>query len=163
MTARSQGHPMFQPQTSTTQHLRDRQRFFEDVLQHDVDLLYPQLHLLRECWRPPLDSVSSMEVNIDNLEISDPLDISELDTNDAFQQCDDPAVPPTPTDDIPDTRLHFPESPTSDNHLAQDDDTAEITEEAHCEQSLELEAPDKASPDPPPGDHSNTPTSEIKP
>ncbi|XP_056420906.1 dysbindin domain-containing protein 2-like isoform X2 [Hyla sarda] len=93
MTARSQGHPVFQSQSSSTQHLRDRQRFFEDVLAHDVDMYYPQIHLLNDRWRPPLDSVSSMEVNIDSMELSEPLDISELESSDTFQQSEDPLSP----------------------------------------------------------------------
>ncbi|KAM5164747.1 dysbindin-like [Mantella aurantiaca] len=131
MTAR-QGHPLYQSQTSGTQHLRDRQRFFEDVLQHDVDLYYP-LHLLPQRWRPPLDSVSSMEVNIDSLELSEPLDITELE-HDAFQQCEDPLSPlVTPADlqGIDYFRLRFPFSASpGQQHPAHDGDTTTRQEEA---------------------------------
>lgn len=133
MTAR-QGHPLYQSQTSNSQHLRERQRFFEDVLQHDVDLFYPHIHLLNERWRPPLDSVSSMEVNIDSLELSEPLDVSELEPSDAFQQCEDPLSPlATPGDfqGIDYFRLRFPFSaPPGQQHPAHDGDTTGRQEEA---------------------------------
>nr|DBA25997.1 TPA: hypothetical protein GDO54_010311 [Pyxicephalus adspersus] len=132
MTAR-QGHPLYQSQTSSSQHLRDRQRFFEDVLQHDVQLYYPHIHR-NERWRPPLDSVSSMEVNIDSLELSEPLDISELEPSDAFQQYEDPLSPlVTPADfqGIDYFRLRFPFSATSSQqHPAHDGDTTARQEEA---------------------------------
>ncbi|KAM4771699.1 dysbindin domain-containing protein 2-like [Rhinophrynus dorsalis] len=150
MTARSQGPPVFQSQASTTQHLRERQRFFEDVLQHDVDLYYPHLHLRTEHWRPPLDSVSSMEVNIDSLELSEPLDIIEMDPSDAFQHAEDPISPPTPTADILDNqwlRLHPPFSPRSDQPPGCDIDTTDGEEEPPCEQSLEHNAQDLVTPE----------------
>ncbi|KAM4040363.1 dysbindin domain-containing protein 2-like [Anomaloglossus baeobatrachus] len=123
MTARSQGHPVFQSQNSGAQHLRDRQRFFEDVLAHDVDMYYPHSHLLNERWRPPLDSVSSMEVNIDSLELSEPLDISELEPSDAFHQSEDPISPLLTPGDFQGMdyfRLRFPFSPSpGQQHPAQ--------------------------------------------
>ncbi|KAG8580739.1 hypothetical protein GDO81_007403 [Engystomops pustulosus] len=103
MTARSQGHPVFQSQSSSSQHLRDRQRFFEDVLAHDVDMYYPHIHMVNERWRPPLDSVSSMEVNIDSVELSEPLDISELEPSDTFLPSEDPLSPMV----TPDFTSHF--------------------------------------------------------
>ncbi|KAM3932407.1 dysbindin-like isoform 1-T2 [Leptodactylus fuscus] len=142
MTARSQGHPVFQSQSSSTQHLRDRQRFFEDVLEHEVDMYYPHMHLVNERWRPPLDSVSSMEVNIDSLELSEPLDISELEPSDTFQQSEEPMTPlVTPGDlqGIDYFRLHFPFSPSpSQQHPAHDcGDTCDRQEEAADEQTKE--------------------------
>lgn len=140
MTAR-QGHPLYQSQTSSSQHLRDRQRFFEDVLQHDVDLYYPHMHLIPERWRPPLDSVSSMEVNIDSLELSEPLDITELEPSDAFQQCEDPLSPlVTPADlqGIDYFRLRFPFSTEpGQEHPAHDGDTTCRQEEAADVQAKE--------------------------
>ncbi|XP_053315047.1 dysbindin domain-containing protein 2-like [Spea bombifrons] len=148
MTARSQGHPKFQPQTPTSQLLRERQRFFEDVLEHDVDLGYPQIQLLREHWRPPLDSVSSMEVNIDSLELSDPLEISEVDPSDAFQQSDDHVGLLTPSADNPSiSGFSFPLSPTSETYPAYDDDTADGEEEAACVRSTAPGEPDIPIPD----------------
>ncbi|CAI9616675.1 unnamed protein product [Staurois parvus] len=132
MTTR-QGHPRYQTQTSSSQHLRDRQRFFEDVLQHEVDLFYPHLHFIPQRWRPPLDSVSSMEVNIDSLELSEPLDITELEPSDAFQQCEDPLSPlVTPADlqGIDYFRLRFPFSATPGQEPpAHDGDTTGRQEE----------------------------------
>ncbi|KAE8604408.1 hypothetical protein XENTR_v10014705 [Xenopus tropicalis] len=126
MTTRSQGHPMVRSQVSATQHLRERQKFFEDVLQHDVDLYYPSCHLLNEGWRPPLDSVSSMEVNIDCLDLNDPLDVTELD---AFQQSEDPE---SPTDNIDAEGSWFsgPDSPSSQQQVSHDTDNAGEEEES---------------------------------
>ncbi|KAG9494306.1 hypothetical protein GDO78_001917 [Eleutherodactylus coqui] len=139
MTARSQGHPVFQSQSSNTQHLRDRQRFFEDVLAHDVDVFCPRIHLLNERWRPPLDSVSSMEVNIDSLELSEPLDISELESSDTFQQSEDPMSPLVTPGDFQGMdyfRLCFPFSPSPSAHDISGD-TSCRQEEAADEQSKE--------------------------
>uniref|UniRef100_A0A8C5U0H3 Dysbindin n=1 Tax=Malurus cyaneus samueli TaxID=2593467 RepID=A0A8C5U0H3_9PASS len=64
--------------------LRDRQKFFEEVFQHDVDFFFPMSHLQIEHRRPPLGSISSMEVNVDMLEQMDVLDLSDQDTVDVF-------------------------------------------------------------------------------
>ncbi|XP_063771961.1 dysbindin domain-containing protein 2-like isoform X2 [Pseudophryne corroboree] len=153
MAARSQGHPMLQAQASNTQHLRERQRFFEDVLAHEVDMFYPSTHLLNERWRPPLDSVSSMEVNIDSLELSEPLDINELEPSDAFQQSDEPMTPficPADLQGMDYFRLRFPFSPTTDQqHQAHDGDATDSQEEATHVQSKER----NVTPDPPHNDH----------
>ncbi|XP_068135295.1 dysbindin domain-containing protein 2-like [Hyperolius riggenbachi] len=141
MTAR-QGHPLYQSQTSGSQHLRDRQRFFEDVLEHEVDLYYPQFHLLSERWRPPLDSVSSMEVNIDSLELSEPLDVTELECSDAFLQSDEPFSPLMTPGDLQGMdyfRLRFPFSPSSDQQQSahggdttvRQEETADIPAKEH--------------------------------
>ncbi|KAL4648932.1 dysbindin-like [Arapaima gigas] len=57
----------------------DRERFFEDVLQHDLNVFLSAAHLQMELKRPPINSISSMEVNVDVseqqmnlLEFSDP-------------------------------------------------------------------------------------------
>ncbi|NWX25642.1 DTBP1 protein, partial [Notiomystis cincta] len=67
--------------------LRDRQKFFEEVFQHDVDFFFPMSHLQIEHRRPPLGSISSMEVNVDMLEQMDVLDLSDQDTVDVFLGC----------------------------------------------------------------------------
>ncbi|XP_051531358.1 dysbindin-like [Myxocyprinus asiaticus] len=70
----------------STQHmrLRERQRFFEEVFQHDVDVYLSSAHLQIDYMRPPLGSISSMEVNVDMLEQMDLLDISDHDVLDVF-------------------------------------------------------------------------------
>ncbi|KAG8580740.1 hypothetical protein GDO81_007403 [Engystomops pustulosus] len=163
MTARSQGHPVFQSQSSSSQHLRDRQRFFEDVLAHDVDMYYPHIHMVNERWRPPLDSVSSMEVNIDSVELSEPLDISELEPSDTFLPSEDPLSPMvTPGDfqGIDYFRLHFPFSPSpSQQGPAHDNGYANKgKEETGDEQSKEhiLNLDSESS------DHNKTPLSEAQ-
>ncbi|KFO85911.1 Dysbindin, partial [Buceros rhinoceros silvestris] len=67
--------------------LRDRQKFFEEVFQHDVDFFFPMSHLQIEHRRPPLGSISSMEVNVDMLEQMDMMDLSDQDTVDVFLGC----------------------------------------------------------------------------
>ncbi|NWX95080.1 DTBP1 protein, partial [Nothoprocta ornata] len=67
--------------------LRERQKFFEEVVQHDVDFFFPISHLQMEHRRPPLGSISSMEVNVDMLEQMDMMDLSDQDTVDVFLPC----------------------------------------------------------------------------
>ncbi|XP_044068484.1 dysbindin-like [Siniperca chuatsi] len=69
-----------------TQHLklRERQRFFEEVYQHDVDNYLPSAHLQIDCRKPPMGSISSMEVNVDVLEQMDLMDISDQEALDVF-------------------------------------------------------------------------------
>ncbi|XP_062887676.1 dysbindin domain-containing protein 2-like [Mobula hypostoma] len=55
---------------------RDRQSFFEDVLQPDADCFSRAYWPIRP-QRPPLSSVSSMEVNVDTLEQVDLLDVPD--------------------------------------------------------------------------------------
>uniref|UniRef100_A0A1A8QH05 Dysbindin (Dystrobrevin binding protein 1) domain containing 2 n=1 Tax=Nothobranchius rachovii TaxID=451742 RepID=A0A1A8QH05_9TELE len=64
--------------------LRDRQRFFEDVYQHEVDNYLPSTHLQIDCRKPPMGSISSMEVNVDTLEQMDLMDISDHEALDVF-------------------------------------------------------------------------------
>ncbi|XP_068453972.1 dysbindin-like [Clinocottus analis] len=64
--------------------LRERQRFFEDVYQHDVDNYLPSAHLQVDCRKPPMGSISSMEVNVDVLEQMDLMDISDQEALDVF-------------------------------------------------------------------------------
>lgn len=64
--------------------LKERQRFFEEVYQHDVDNYLPSTHLQIDCRKPPMGSISSMEVNIDVLEQMDLMDISDQEALDVF-------------------------------------------------------------------------------
>ncbi|KAF7667196.1 hypothetical protein LDENG_00073580 [Lucifuga dentata] len=64
--------------------LRERQRFFEEVIQHDVDNYLPSSHLQIDCRKPPMGSISSMEVNVDMLEQMDLMDISDHEALDVF-------------------------------------------------------------------------------
>ncbi|KAJ0023246.1 hypothetical protein NQD34_003145 [Periophthalmus magnuspinnatus] len=65
--------------------LRERQRFFEEVFQHDVDVYLSSAHLsIRDYKRPPIGSISSMEVNVDLLDQMELIDISDQDTLDVF-------------------------------------------------------------------------------
>ncbi|KAI1892811.1 hypothetical protein AGOR_G00137360 [Albula goreensis] len=71
----------------TPQHmkLRERQRFFEEVFQNDVDVYLSNAHLQIEHKRPaPIGSISSMEVNVDMLEQMDLMDISDHEALDVF-------------------------------------------------------------------------------
>ncbi|XP_049436447.1 dysbindin-like [Epinephelus fuscoguttatus] len=65
--------------------LRERQRFFEEVFQHDVDAYLSSAHLcIRDYKRPPIGSISSMEVNIDLLDQMELIDISDQEALDVF-------------------------------------------------------------------------------
>lgn len=65
--------------------LRDRQRFFEEVFQHDVDVYLSSAHLcIRDYKRPPIGSISSMEVNVDLLDQMELIDISDQEALDVF-------------------------------------------------------------------------------
>ncbi|XP_018611132.1 dysbindin-like [Scleropages formosus] len=63
----------------------DRRRFFEDVLQHDVNVRLPAAQLYMEPRRPPINSISSMEVNVDVSELClDLPDFSDPEEPDEF-------------------------------------------------------------------------------
>lgn len=65
--------------------LRERQRFFEEVFQHDVDVYLSSAHLcIRDYKRPPIGSISSMEVNVDLLDQMELIDISDQESLDVF-------------------------------------------------------------------------------
>ncbi|KAL6483234.1 hypothetical protein MHYP_G00081060 [Metynnis hypsauchen] len=64
--------------------LRERQRFFEEVLQHDVDIYLSANHLHINSKKPPMDSISSLEVNVDILEQMDLMEISDHEALDVF-------------------------------------------------------------------------------
>ncbi|KAF3697089.1 Dysbindin Biogenesis of lysosome-related organelles complex 1 subunit 8 [Channa argus] len=84
----------------SSQHLkmRERQRFFEEVYQQDVDNYVPSAHLQinsrKLCisaiyedlsvYTAPMGSISSMEVNVDVLEQMDLMDISDQEALDVF-------------------------------------------------------------------------------
>ncbi|XP_048464322.1 dysbindin isoform X1 [Rhincodon typus] len=77
---------------------RDRQRFFEDVFQPDADFYLTAAHLQIEHQRPPIGSVSSMEVNVDMLEQVDLMDMSDQEALDVFLNssmdgCETPTLP----------------------------------------------------------------------
>ncbi|XP_029471763.1 dysbindin domain-containing protein 2-like [Rhinatrema bivittatum] len=78
--------PRVRDMEPSQQHLklRERQKFFEEVFQHDVDYYFPISHLQFEHKRPPLGSISSMEVNVDMLEQIDAFDFNDQDTMDVF-------------------------------------------------------------------------------
>uniref|UniRef100_A0A3B5LSX4 Dysbindin (Dystrobrevin binding protein 1) domain containing 2 n=1 Tax=Xiphophorus couchianus TaxID=32473 RepID=A0A3B5LSX4_9TELE len=72
------------PRTEPPKQNKHRQRFFEDVYQHDVDNYLPSTHLQVDCRKPPMGSISSMEVNVDTLEQMDLMDISDQEALDVF-------------------------------------------------------------------------------
>ncbi|KAF6087753.1 dysbindin domain containing 2 [Phyllostomus discolor] len=74
--------------------LRERQKFFEDILQPETEFVFPLSHLHLEAQRPPIGSISSMEVNVDTLEQVEFIDLGDQDGADVFLPCEDP--PPTP-------------------------------------------------------------------
>lgn len=74
--------------------LRERQKFFEDILQPDTEFVFPLSHLHLESQRPPIGSISSMEVNVDTLEQVEFIDLADQDGADVFLPCED--SPPTP-------------------------------------------------------------------
>ncbi|XP_037535196.1 dysbindin [Nematolebias whitei] len=80
-TEHAQRHP--DVEAAQQLKLRERQRFFEEVIQHEVDVYLSSAHLLciRDYKRPPISSISSMEVNVDQME---PIDIPDQDNLDVF-------------------------------------------------------------------------------
>ncbi|XP_028303056.1 dysbindin isoform X2 [Gouania willdenowi] len=78
--------------------LRERQRFFEEVFQHDVDVYLSSSHLcIRDYKRPPMGSISSMEVNVDLLDQMELFDVSDQDGLDVFFSAvgEEAVLPPT--------------------------------------------------------------------
>ncbi|XP_028927081.1 dysbindin domain-containing protein 2 isoform X1 [Ornithorhynchus anatinus] len=76
-------------------HLRDRQKFFEEIFQPETDF-FPMPHLHFEAHRPPIGSISSMEVNVDTLEQVDLTDLGDQDALDVFLPCEEPLTPRSP-------------------------------------------------------------------
>ncbi|MED6279627.1 hypothetical protein CHARACLAT_002751 [Characodon lateralis] len=65
--------------------LRERQDFFEEVFQHKVDVYLSSAHLcIRDYRRPPIGSISSIEVNVDLLDQMELIDLSDQDPVDVF-------------------------------------------------------------------------------
>ncbi|MBN3282684.1 DTBP1 protein, partial [Polyodon spathula] len=75
---------VLEPDHAQQLKLRERQRFFEEVFQHDIDVYLSAAHLQIEQKRPPIGSISSMEVNVDMLEQVELLDISDQEAFDVF-------------------------------------------------------------------------------
>uniref|UniRef100_A0A3B4H5Q5 Dysbindin domain containing 2 n=1 Tax=Pundamilia nyererei TaxID=303518 RepID=A0A3B4H5Q5_9CICH len=61
-----------------------RRRFFEEVYQHDMDNDLPTAQLQIDHRKPPMGSISSMEVNVDTLEQMDLMDVSDHEALDVF-------------------------------------------------------------------------------
>ncbi|XP_045689241.1 dysbindin domain-containing protein 2 [Phyllostomus hastatus] len=74
--------------------LRERQKFFEDILQPETEFVFPLSHLHLEAQRPPIGSISSMEVNVDTLEQVEFIDLGDQDGADVFLPCEDPPLTP---------------------------------------------------------------------
>ncbi|XP_004546510.2 dysbindin [Maylandia zebra] len=70
----------------SAQHLKlkERRRFFEEVYQHDMDNDLPTAQLQIDHRKPPMGSISSMEVNVDTLEQMDLMDVSDHEALDVF-------------------------------------------------------------------------------
>lgn len=86
----------------SAQHLRlrDRPRCFEEVFQQEVDVYTSSSHLHIDCKKPPMGSISSMEVNVDMLDMQmDLIDISDQEALDVFLNSgadDQPPASPMP-------------------------------------------------------------------
>uniref|UniRef100_A0A8D2FWA5 Dysbindin domain containing 2 n=2 Tax=Theropithecus gelada TaxID=9565 RepID=A0A8D2FWA5_THEGE len=114
--------------------LRERQKFFEDILQPETEFVFPLSHLHLESQRPPIGSISSMEVNVDTLEQVELIDLGDPDGADVFLPCEDP--PPTP------------QSSGVDNHLEElslpvptSDRTTSRTSSSSSDSSTNLHSP----------------------
>lgn len=142
--------------------LRERQRFFEEVFQHDVDVYLSSAHLQIDYKRPPMGSISSMEVNVDMLEQMELMDISDQEALDVFlgTSGDDDALPsPLPalgcdTDDndeeislrVPDScEIKSRMSSTSSNSTSDSQATNEDGAETPVVQSDEEDVQDDES------------------
>ncbi|XP_051832434.1 dysbindin domain-containing protein 2 [Sminthopsis crassicaudata] len=111
--------------------LRDRQKFFEEVFQQDSEFFFPLSHLHLESRRPPIGSISSMEVNVDTLEQAELIDFGDPDTSDVFLPCEE--LPPTPqpptisgVDDRPE-ELNL-QRPPSDRTMSRTSSSSSSTE-----------------------------------
>ncbi|XP_042836237.1 protein SYS1 homolog isoform X5 [Panthera tigris] len=148
---RASFHHPFQPQTGSTGgadmdpnpraalerqqlRLRERQKFFEDILQPETEFVFPLSHLHLESQRPPIGSISSMEVNVDALEQVELIDLGDQDGADVFLPCEDP--PPTPQTSGMDDRPEELGLPT-----ATPDRTASRTSSSSSDDSTNLHSP----------------------
>ncbi|XP_049342317.1 dysbindin-like [Astyanax mexicanus] len=64
--------------------LRERQRFFDEVFQQDMEIYLSTNHLHLHNKKPPVGSISSLEVNVDLLEQMDLMEISDHEALDVF-------------------------------------------------------------------------------
>lgn len=92
------GQRIVMDRDAAQQHkFRERQRFFEEVFQHDVDVYLSSAHLsIKDYKRPPIGSISSMEVNVDLLDQMELIDISDQDTLDVFFSSSEESVLASP-------------------------------------------------------------------
>ncbi|KAF3824931.1 hypothetical protein GH733_010265 [Mirounga leonina] len=99
--------------------LRERQKFFEEILQPETEFVFPLSHLHLESQRPPIGSISSMEVNVDALEQVELIDLGDQDGADVFLPCEDspPASQTSGLDDHPE-ELSLP-MPTPDRTVSR--------------------------------------------
>ncbi|CAK7319799.1 Dysbindin domain-containing protein 2 [Vulpes lagopus] len=114
--------------------LRERQKFFEEILQPETEFVFPLSHLHLESQRPPIGSISSMEVNVDALEQVELIDLGDQDGADVFLPCEDPppASQTSGLDDHPE-ELSLP-VPTPDR-------TASRTSSSSSDDSTNLHSP----------------------
>uniref|UniRef100_A0A2K5CXD0 Dysbindin domain containing 2 n=1 Tax=Aotus nancymaae TaxID=37293 RepID=A0A2K5CXD0_AOTNA len=114
--------------------LRERQKFFEDILQPETEFVFPLSHLHLESQRPPIGSISSMEVNVDTLEQVELIDLGDQDGADVFLPCEDP--PPTPQSSGVDSHLEELSLP-----VPPSDRTTSRTSSSSSDSSTNLHSP----------------------
>ncbi|KAL0594920.1 Dysbindin domain-containing protein 2 [Plecturocebus cupreus] len=114
--------------------LRERQKFFEDILQPETEFVFPLSHLHLESQRPPIGSISSMEVNVDTLEQVELIDLGDQDGADVFLPCEDP--PPTPQSSGVDSHLEELSLP-----VPTSDRTTSRTSSSSSDSSTNLHSP----------------------
>uniref|UniRef100_A0A2K6UJM8 Dysbindin domain containing 2 n=1 Tax=Saimiri boliviensis boliviensis TaxID=39432 RepID=A0A2K6UJM8_SAIBB len=114
--------------------LRERQKFFEDILQPETEFVFPLSHLHLESQRPPIGSISSMEVNVDTLEQVELIDLGDQDGADVFLPCEDP--PPTPQSSGVDSHLEELSLP-----VPASDRTTSRTSSSSSDSSTNLHSP----------------------
>lgn len=111
--------------------LRERQKFFEDILQPETEFVFPLSHLHLEAQRPPIGSISSMEVNVDTLEQVELIDLGDQDGADVFLPCEDPPSTPQTSgvDDHPEELrlpMHTPDRTTSRTSSSSSDSSTNL-------------------------------------
>ncbi|ELK37949.1 Dysbindin domain-containing protein 2 [Myotis davidii] len=111
--------------------LRERQKFFEDILQPETEFVFPLSHFHLEAQRPPIGSISSMEVNVDTLEQVELIDLGDQDGADVFLPCEDPPSTPQTSgvDDHPEELrlpMHMPDRTTSRTSSSSSDSSTNL-------------------------------------
>ncbi|XP_014313587.1 protein SYS1 homolog isoform X3 [Myotis lucifugus] len=111
--------------------LRERQKFFEDILQPETEFVFPLSHFHLEAQRPPIGSISSMEVNVDTLEQVELIDLGDQDGADVFLPCEDPPSTPQTSgmDDHPEELrlpMHTPDRTTSRTSSSSSDSSTNL-------------------------------------